>query len=186
MTSGARTRTLTGRVALIALGAVAGIFGTLTLKSSNIGDALLGQQDVKNKTVEGRLDRITPSVSPIVGSATSPAIDPAFQDRLIKEIVTTVQITVAHELEQGAAVSGKSASLNTAALPQQQKSYEDLRTELQNPVYNRTLTWNQLAANPRVQSLPKELRDKLLGEVADMLTRGELNPDYFLNVPMKH
>ncbi len=178
-------KTLVARVALISLGAVGGIVGTLSFQPGNDGAARLDQHGADDKVAPGQLgEAASPLPSPIMSGDVSPVTDSAIQDRLAKQITAAVQTTVARELDQGAtAAPGTAASQNASAVPaapQQQKTYESLREDLHNPVYNQTLTWNQLVTDPQVQSLPKELRDKLLGEVAEMLTRGELNPDYFL------
>jgi hypothetical protein len=168
---------LTSRFTFMALGALTGIAGTLLVQSGSHDGASLNPGISINESGSGQSRSITSSTPPDAGAST---LDPALQDRLVRQVAAAVQAAVSQGLEQRYAVTGNPPT-SDMALPQHQKTYENLKAELHNSMYNRTMTWRQLAANPQVQSLPNNLRNKLYSEATEMLNRGELSPEVFLN-----
>lgn len=119
----------------------------------------------------------------------SPAIDANFEIRMARQVGLAVQAALTDWFSQNAArVAAAQQTVHHApeaanaqlSEQHQQRIYESLRGQLRDAVQNRGLTWGQLNTAPEMKQLPKELRDKIYAEVAEMLNRGELNPDHFL------
>lgn len=108
------------------------------------------------------------------------------QEEFLNRIHAQIDTAVARAMQGHVTPSASSAtplgrtSINDVSA-EQQKTYERLRAQLRDPNVNRGLTWEKLMALEGIESLPKPLRDQLLGEAAEMLSRGELPRDTFLS-----
>jgi hypothetical protein len=115
--------------------------------------------------------------------ATSPAasLPAGFEQRLYAHLDSIVQAAVADALARQpskavAATPGKGADSSTLT-DNQRQAFEALRARLT----SRSITWSQLVSAPELAQLPQPWREKILGQAAEMLTRGELVPAQFID-----
>lgn len=110
-----------------------------------------------------------------------------FEQRLHAHVGTVVQTAVAEALSRQILVtpttaSGIVKSTDAVTLTDSQvQAYEGLRARLEDSVKNRAMTWSQLVSAPEMAQLPPPWRAKILGQAAEMLTRGELLPAQFID-----
>lgn len=103
------------------------------------------------------------------------------EQRLYVRLGSVVHAAVAEALARhlqkaSAPAAGKGA--DAASLTESQRqAFEQLRSRLA----AHAISWNQLAAESEQLQLPPTWRDKLFGQAAEMLTRGELTPEQFLD-----
>ena len=105
-------------------------------------------------------------------------------DELVEKLKSELALVIADELrlhrEEEPGLANGSNDEDDVIVDNDYEQYHQARAMLYDAENGAPLTFHEFVADPKVQALPKELRDKLMGEVAMKLTAGELNPDVFL------
>lgn len=118
------------------------------------------------------------------GQATSPtaSLPAGFEQRLYANLNSVVQAAVADAIARQssktvvASVANKGSD-NATLTEHQRQVFETLHARLT----SHSLTWNQLTSAPEMAQLPSSSREKIINQAVEMLNRGELVPDQFLD-----
>lgn len=165
------------------------VFGSyLMWAASEINVAIPDEQldklsSVIIKSIESKLsvnNQVSSNYPRHILSADSIDVSNALIDKLKSDLTPVIidELNV-HQSEILAAIknnSQKRSSLNN----QEYQQYYQAQSMLNAIGNGSQMTLNQFVTDPNVVSLPDALKKKLMGEVAMMLTSGELTPEGFL------
>ena len=169
-------------------GLIFGVFLMWGLPKSQIGisDNQLSELSITiSKDIRSQLSKNVP-VTSSYETAITPSGSIDISNELIDELKDELKLVIADELHayksEMLASINNSNSEKAAVTDNDYEQYHQAQLMLNDIANGAQVSFQEFASDPKIKSLPDELRNKLMGEVAMKLTSGELSPDLFLGV----
>ena len=112
-----------------------------------------------------------------------------YEDRIAEIISSAVQTVVTDQLicnEKlfAAQQTGPVTEVESVvSIEFEQQMFDTMMVKLNDPVINQSLNFHTIGSLPEMQGMGAEARNTVLSEIAEKLTRGELDPETFLQSP---
>lgn len=109
-----------------------------------------------------------------------------YEERIVEVIENAVQTVVADQLMYNetfvaAQKTGPDSEVESVASTEhEQQMFDAMMVKLDDPAFNQALNFHTIGSFPEMQEMATETRNKVLSEIAEKLTRGEIDPGTFL------